>query len=89
MSPSVKDKSQMISPYKCKNDAEIQVMQKTLNRVDKKIDLLITTNEKLSVQEEKIKNLEEKIDNLTTRLWAILFLALGAIITSLFKLIII
>ena len=89
MSPNVKDKSQIISPYKCKNDAEIQVMQKTLDRVDKKIDLLIITNERLSVQEEKTKHLENKIDNLTTRLWAILFLALGAIVTSLFKLILV
>lgn len=82
-----KDKSQTLSPYQCKKESEIQVIQNTLNRVDKKIDLLIETNQKISVQEEKIKNLEIKMDSLTNKLWAILFIAITAIITSLFKLI--
>lgn len=83
----VKDKSNVLSPYQCKKDAEIKVIQNTLEKVDKKIDLLIETNHKLGVQEEKIKHLEIKMDSLTNKLWAILFIAITAIMTSLLKLI--
>lgn len=86
MCPNVEDKSQIISPYKCKNDEALAVMQNTLNKVDSKIDLLITTNEKLAVQEEKMKHLEDKVNSMSDRLWAVMIIALGAIITSVIQL---
>lgn len=85
MSPSVDDKSQIVSPYKCKNDETLAVMQKTLDKVDNKIDLLIETNKELAIQRERLHYLEQKMETLSTRLWYIAGGTILAIITALMK----
>lgn len=66
-----KDKSQILSPYACKHENEITNIETSLDKLDKKIDILIDINSQLRVQEERISNLEKRQNELTGRLWYI------------------
>ena len=63
------DKSQILSPYACKHENEITNIETSLNKLDKKIDILIDINTKLSVQEERLTNVEKRQEEITNRLW--------------------
>ena len=63
------DKSQILSPYACKHENEITNIETSLEKLDKKIDVLIDINSKLQVQEERISNLEKRQNEITSRLW--------------------
>lgn len=63
------DKGQILSPYLCKHEQEITSIESSLDKLDKKIDILIDINSQLKVQEERISNLEQRQTELTNRLW--------------------
>lgn len=65
------DKSQILSPYACKHENEINNIETSLDKLDKKIDILIDINSQLRVQEERIINLEKRQQEITSRLWYI------------------
>lgn len=65
------DKSQILSPYACKHENEITSIEKSLEKLDKKIDILIDINSQLQVQEERISNIENRQNEMSNRLWYI------------------
>lgn len=66
-----KDYSNVISPFACKHEQEITSIESSLDKLDKKIDILIDINSQLKVQEERIDNIEKRQQELTSRLWYI------------------
>lgn len=81
------DKSNIISPYACKHESEIEGISKSLDRIDKKIDLLIDINSQLKVQGERINALEKRQQEITTRLWYVCGATIIAIITAIIQVI--
>lgn len=65
------NKSQILSPYLCKHENEISNIEQSIDKIDKKIDLLIDINSQLRVQEERITNIEKRQTEISNRLWYI------------------
>lgn len=82
--PKQIDKGQTLSPYLCKHENEITTIEASLDKLDKKIDMLIDINSQLRVQEEKIEYLEKRQTEISNRLWYIcggtIIAIIGAII---------
>ena len=78
------DKPNMISPYLCKHEGELSNIEKSLKKLDEKIDILIQINSELNVQAERINNLEKRTNEITTKLWYVcggtILAIIGAII---------
>lgn len=79
------DKSKIISPYLCKHTGEIKEINKNLDKIDKKIDMLIDINSQLQVHQEKLSSLEKRQNEITTRLWYICGGSILAIISTIIQ----
>lgn len=76
------DKFNILSPYICKHEGQFENIEKSLEKLDSKIDLLIDINSQLKVQSERINTLEKRQNEITTRLWYLCGGTILAIITA-------
>lgn len=76
------DKANIISPYACKHESEIEGITKSLDKIDKKIDMLIDINSQLKVHEERIIQLEEQQKELVNRIWYVVGGVILALLTT-------
>lgn len=93
MNPKQVSKENIISPYACKQEAEIdklklrdEEIKEIMYEIRDDIKILTKTNEKLAIAEIKIDSLEKQVNTISTRLWYVVGAAIVAIIGSVFNL---